>query len=307
MTVRLALAWALLVVGIGSVWCCRQWLSPTAFAFGQVIALMLSWKVASLLCLPSSEWPRFTLPRFLAYCLFIGMQPRQFLRGERLAPGAPVPTISAVVVNAAAGAALLWLAPRLLPAATPLAVRFWVALVGFTLLTLFARLDFYALIFRALSFPVEKFWDCPVAATTLGDFWGRRWNRLVSGLLRDVLFLPLARRVGARWALFVVFLYSGFYHEAVSFLTGSGYGGPTLYFLIQYAGVALENRRPMRRRLQAHPWLSRAWTAAVIVAPLGLLIQPRLIDEYLLPLLVEAGVPELLGADGHTGVRSIPA
>jgi Membrane bound O-acyl transferase family len=291
-------------VPFGCFWCCRPWLSPTAFAIGQVVALMLSWKVASLLCLPPSEWPRFTPPRFIAYCLFLGMQPRQFLRGQRLTPGAPVPTATAVLVDAAAGAALVWLVPRLLPAATPLAVRFWVALVGFTLLALFARLDFYALIFRVLGFPVEKFWNCPAAAGTLGDFWGRRWNRLVSGLLRDVLFLPLARRVGARWALFAVFLYSGFYHEAVSFLTGSGYGGPTLYFLIQYAGVAVENRRPVRRRLQAHPWVSRAWTAAVVVAPLGLLVQPRLVEEYLLPMLVDAGAPGLLGMDDRWHARN---
>ncbi len=296
MTVRLALARAFLVGGIGSIWCCRPWLPPTAFAFGQVVALMLSWKIASLLCLPPSEWPRFTPLRFIAYCVFPGMQPRQFLRGQHLAPGAPVPTVTAILVNAAAGAALVWLAPHLLPAATPLAVRFWVALVGFALLALFARLDFDALIFRVLGFPVEKFWDNPVAAVTLGDFWGRRWNRLVSGLLRDVVFLPLARRVGARPALFAVFLYSGYYHEAVSFLTGSGYGGPTLYFLIQYAGVAVENRRSVRRVLQAHPWLSRAWTAAVVVAPLGLLVQPPLVEEYLLPMLIEAGVPGLLEA-----------
>jgi hypothetical protein len=293
-TYRLALAWALLVVGIGSFWCCRPWLPQTAFALGQVVALMLSWKVASLLCLLPGEWPRFTPLRFLAYCLFPGMQPRQFLRGQCLAPGAPVPTVTAVLVNAAAGAALAWLAPRLLPGTTPLAVRFWVALVGITLLSLFARLDFYALIFRALGFPVERFWDCPVAAVSLGDFWGRRWNRLVSGLLRDVLFFPLARRVGARWAMFAVFLYSGFYHEAVSFLTGSGYGGPTLYFLIQYAGVAVENLRPVRRLRQAYPWLSRAWTAAVVVAPVGLFVQSRLVEEYLLPMLSEAGVPGLV-------------
>ena len=170
---------------------------------------------------------RLTPPRFLAYCLWPGMQPRQFLVGARAAADAPVPTVRGFLLNVAAGAALLWLVPRLLPAATPRAVRLWVALVGFCFLFLVARLDFWALIFRAMGFAVEKLWDCPVAATSLGEFWGRRWNRIVSGFLREVVFTPVARRAGARVALLAVFLYSGLYHEVVSFLAGSGYGGPT--------------------------------------------------------------------------------
>ena len=60
------------------------------------------------------EWPRFTAPRFLAYCLFPGMQPRQFLRGQRLAPGAPVPTVTGAISAAKfpfshASAARRWL------------------------------------------------------------------------------------------------------------------------------------------------------------------------------------------------------
>src|SRR5215213_4326872 len=133
---------------------------------------------------------------------------------------------------------------------SPRAVRFWVALVGSCFLFLVARLDFWALAFRALGFPVEKLWDCPVAATSLGDFWGRRWNRIVSGFLREVVFTPVARRAGARVALLAVFLYSGLYHEIVSFMAGSGYGGPTGYFLVQYLGVAAEGSRPGRRVLR---------------------------------------------------------
>jgi alginate O-acetyltransferase complex protein AlgI len=156
-----------------------------------------------------------------------------------------------------------------------------------------ARLDFVALIFRAMGFAVEKLWDCPIAATTLGEFWGRRWNRIVSGMARELVFFPVARRAGARLALFAVFAYSGLYHEIASFIAGSGYGGPFLYFMLQYLGVAIENVRPVRRRLQRHPWLGRAWTFAVVLLPVGLFLHPGLVDGVLLPLLVEAGVPGL--------------
>jgi hypothetical protein len=109
----------------------------------------------------------------------------------------PVPTVRGFLLNAATGAALLWLVPRLLPAATTIPVRFWIGLVGISFLGLIARFDFYALIFGAMGFAVEKLWDCPIGATSLGDFWGRRWNRIVSGVLREVNFYPVARRAGA--------------------------------------------------------------------------------------------------------------
>jgi hypothetical protein len=282
-----------MVGGLAGFWCCRPWLGERAFNYGQIAVLLLTWKVASLLCLPVRDRARFTRLRLLAYCVWIGMQPRQFLPGEKPVPGAPVPTVSGWFLNVVTGVALLWLAPHLLPDSTPLLVRFWIALVGFSFLFLLARFDFWALVFRAMGFQVEKLWDCPVAATSLDDFWGRRWNRIVPGLLREVVFYPVARRAGARFALFAVFLYSGFYHEFLSFWAGSGYGGPTLYFLLQYLGVAAENARPVRRRLRAHPWLGRAWTFAVVVLPAGLILQPTFVGSWLLPILREAGVPGL--------------
>jgi hypothetical protein len=39
-----------------------------------------------------------------------------------------------------------------------------------------------------MGFAVEKLWDFPISATTLGEFWGKRWNRIVSGMARDIIF-----------------------------------------------------------------------------------------------------------------------
>ena len=86
-----------------------------------------------------------------------------------------------------------------------------------------------------------------------------------------------------------MFLYSGLYHEMVSFLAGSGYGGPTLYFLVQYLGVAAERSGPGRRALRGRPWLGRAWTLAVVVAPLGLVLHRGFVEGYVVPMLSEAG------------------
>ncbi len=292
-TRRFVLAWAVLAGGLVGFWCCRPLLDSRTFNVGQVVVLLVSWKTASLLCLPRAAWARFTPLRLLAYCLWYGMQPQQFLRGARTAPGAPVPTVSGWLLNVLTGLVLVWGVPYLLPAGTPLAVRFWTALVGGTFLMLIARFDFYALVFRAMGFAVEKVWDCPVAATTLGDFWGRRWNRIVSGMVRDILFFPIARRAGTRLALLAVFVYSGLYHEIISFIVDSGYGGPFVYFMVQYVGVSVENLRAVRRYLHGRPWLGRAWTFAVVVGPVGLFLHPGVVDDLLMPFLAGLGVPGL--------------
>ena len=167
-----------------------------AFNVGQLAVLLLTWKIG-LAALPAElRLGRFTRLRLLAYCVWIGMQPTHFLKGQRTAPG-PVPTVYGFLLNVLTGVVLLWLLPRVLPVATPRMIRFWIALIGLGFLELVARCDVWALVFRSMGFPVEKLWDCPIAATSLGDFWGRRWNRIVPGMLREVIFLPVARRAGA--------------------------------------------------------------------------------------------------------------
>jgi hypothetical protein len=164
---RFVLAWAVMIGGLVGFWSCRPWLATSAFNYGQLFVLGATWKVASLLCLPTQAWARFTPLRFLAYCVWIGVQPRQFLKGQRTAAGAPIPTLSGCALNVVTGVVLLWLVPRVLPEWSPWAIRFWIALVGFSFLFLVARLDFWALIFRKMGFAVEKLWDCPIAATTV--------------------------------------------------------------------------------------------------------------------------------------------
>ena len=117
---RHLLAWSLIIGGPVGFWCCRPLLGTRTFNYGQLAVLMVTWKIASLLCLPSASWARFTPLRLLAYCVFIGMQPRQFLKaGTNRTPRPPLPTLSGILLNAFTGATLLWGVPRLLPAIDP--------------------------------------------------------------------------------------------------------------------------------------------------------------------------------------------
>src|SRR3954464_12328413 len=90
-TSRYLLAWAILLVGLVGFWGCRPWLDVKTFNYGQFVVLLLTWKIASLLCLPPGDWARFPFWRRVAYLVWIGMQPRLFLVGREPNPGAPAP------------------------------------------------------------------------------------------------------------------------------------------------------------------------------------------------------------------------
>src|SRR5262249_13914427 len=87
---RVVLAWTLMIGSLVGFWCYRPLLGTRAFFLGQLAVFLVTWKIASLLCLPAGAWVRFTPLRFLAYCFWYGMQPRQFLKGQLTAADAPL-------------------------------------------------------------------------------------------------------------------------------------------------------------------------------------------------------------------------
>jgi alginate O-acetyltransferase complex protein AlgI len=291
---RLATAWAVMLGCLVGYWLVRPLFSSTlAWTEGTAFVLFASSKLATLLCMPAAERRRLGWGRFAAYLFWPGMQPRHFLPERRPADARPAPTVAGMLLNAAAAALFLWVVPGLLPRDWPVSLRIASGLVGYAYLLLFALFDAWALVYRACGVGVEKLWHNPAASASLADFWGRRWNRIFSGMLREVLFLPLARRFGATAALFAVFLFSGLLHENFSVAAGSGYGLPLLYFAIQGAGTWLESRSALRSVFQRRPWLGRLWTMVVVLGPCPLLIHDGFLREYVAAKLVSLGVPGL--------------
>ena len=289
---RFLLVWAILVGGLviagvtSNALSQGQWLTLLAFLY------FVPYKFAALVGLTRAERRQFTWRRLLAFFVWIGLQPRPFLPSSPTGTG-PRPTWRGFLLNLLAGAVLLWGVPLLFPAGTPVLVRAWTGLVGLAFVRLFATFDAWVLIFRRIGFPVEKAWVNPAAATSLRDFWGRRWNRIMSGMLRDLLFTPLARHIGVVAATLAVFLYSGVLHEFVSVLARSGHGGPTLYFLVQGAAFLVEGTRFGRRFLVGSPLVGRCWTTLVVLGPVPLVVPPAFLVEVIVPLLREARVPGL--------------
>ncbi|XP_047342645.1 long-chain-alcohol O-fatty-acyltransferase-like [Impatiens glandulifera] len=65
----------------------------------------------------------------------------------------------------------------------------------------------------------------PYKSTSLQDFWGRRWNLVVTGILRPTVYIPVrrytSRFIGRKWAtataVFATFLVSGLMHEVMNY------------------------------------------------------------------------------------------
>jgi alginate O-acetyltransferase complex protein AlgI len=291
---RLAAAWAVLLGGLIGYWFVRPLFdSALAWTEGTAAVLFASSKLATLLCMPGAERHRLGWGRFVAYLFWPGMQPRLFLPERKPADAQPAPTVAGMLRNAVVAALFLWVVPGLMPVDWPALLRVLSGLVGYTLLLMFALFDAWALLYRACGVGVEKLWHNPAASTSLADFWGQRWNRIFCGMLREVLFFPLARRLGAAAALFAVFLYSGLMHENFSVAARSGYGLPLLYFAIQGVGTWLESRSALRRAFQRQAWLGRLWTTAFVLGPCLLLFHEGFLREYVVPKLVSLGVPGL--------------
>jgi len=163
-------------------------------------------------------------------------------------------------------------------------------MVGIIMMLHFGTFHLLALALQAAGLNARANMQAPLLATSLADFWGRRWNTAFNVLADRYGFRPLTPRIGPRAALAVVFLGSGLLHEAVITLPArGGYGLPTAYFALQAAGLLIERAPLIRRR----PWLKRLFTWLVLLPPIGCLFPPVFVRNVILPML------EAFGATSH--------
>jgi hypothetical protein len=79
-----------------------------------------------------------------------------------------------------------------------------------------------------LGLELEPQFDEPYLSTSLQDFWGRRWNLMVTRILRPTVYEPVhnicKRAIGRRWAAFPAvlgtFLVSALMHELMFYYLG---------------------------------------------------------------------------------------
>jgi Membrane bound O-acyl transferase family len=115
---------------------------------------------------------------------------------------------------------------------------------------------------------VERLMDNPIfASASPSDFWGRRWNLLIHACLKNGVYKPLRRHVGASPAVatLAAFAASAAFHEWLLLACfchfDNRYGMTTLFFLWQAVLVTVDG-------LIGNSKACRAFARLVPVGPL---------------------------------------
>ncbi len=193
------------------------------------------------------------------------------------------------VVKTAGGAVLLWGVARRVPPTRELLAG-WVGMLGIILLLHFGTFHLLSLAWRFAGVDARPIMQAPLSATSLSDFWGRRWNLGFRQLTHRLIFQPMRTRAGIAAATLFAFFASGLIHELVISLPArGGYGFPTCYFVLQGMGVLFERSLPGKRLgldSGTRGWLFAVFCAA---APAYLLFHPWFVRGVILPFLMAIG------------------
>lgn len=246
-------------------------------------------KILSLRFLRSGA-PR---PRLAGYLLaWPGMDARAFL-GDAPPPQEERPTAREWLFAGAKlglGGALLWsVAPWLVALEKPLLAG-WFAMVGVAFVLHFGSFHLVSCAWRWAGVRAAPLMDWPIRAESVAEFWGRRWNRAFRDLSHPLIFEPLRKRAGTGVALWTTFLVSGLVHELViSVPAGGGYGGPTLFFLLQAGGMSVERSRWGRRVGLATGYRGWLFSLLAVAGPAVLLFHTPFVRRIILPFMQALG------------------
>jgi membrane bound O-acyltransferase family protein len=218
--------------------------------------------------------------RWLAFAtLWPGMRPGLFARLQPRRAGA-WPLVARGLGHLAIGIALVILARAAWGVGSEVLATL-ALLPALSLLLHFGAFDVLAGLWRLAGADVSAPFRAPLRATSLGEFWSRRWNIPFSEMTALVVYRPVSKAAGSPAGLFTAFLFSGLLHEvAISLPVRAGFGAPLLYFALHGLLVGIERARgPLGR-----------WGALVsLVVPLPLLFHSPFLHGVLWPLLGSPG------------------
>jgi hypothetical protein len=138
---------------------------------------------------------------------------------------------------------------------------------------------------RALGMEMEPQFDKPYLSSSLGDFWGRRWNLMVSAALRPAVYDPVRARLGTPAGVLATFLVSGLMHEVVIYYLTfrAPTGRVTAFFVLNGACVCAER------------WCARQWWHGREAAPLPRAVATPLVVAFVAGTAVWLFFPAIYG------------
>ena len=133
----------------------------------------------------------------------------------------------------------------------------------------------FEFVYRGCGLRPPIFHQHPILSLSIGEFWGRRWNRIVGSWLFATFYRPLAVRGRSLLGLSAAFVGRALLHwyftwAAIGFAAG---GYMAAFFLVQLPLVWLE------RRLQQSRWPAparRLWTLGWLALTSPLFVEPML-------------------------------
>jgi hypothetical protein len=288
-------AWLLAVLAVaGANGLCAQ--EPAGFRMLAIIgALLFGMKTVVSVEAQADGQPRLSVWRWFAFAVaWFGMRPALFVKvGRRPQPGA-CSLLWLGVARLLLGLALLLAArfvypwtPSWLPSNLAHLPSLLLVLPGVSLVLHFGIFNVLAGLWRLAGVDCRPLFRAPLLATSLGEFWGRRWNLGFSEMTAVAVYRPLLGVLGKSGATVAAFLFSGLLHElAISLPVKAGFGLPFLYFVLHGGLVGLE--RVLGRAgwpVDRVKWLGRGWTLAWLALPLPILFHAPFRDGVLWPLL----------------------
>jgi len=184
-----------------------------------------------------------------------------------------------------AGVVLFWFVAGRIPGGDEILIG-WIGMTGLILMLHFGLFHLLSCAWMSIGVDAQPIMKRPLTATSLSDFWSRKWNTAFRDFTYRFLFRPLNKWCGPRWAIILGFIFSGIVHDIViSVPAGGGYGGPTLFFGIQAAGMFVERSRIGRAAGLSNGW--RGWLFAMftLVLPAYGLFHPPFVRTIILPFM----------------------
>jgi hypothetical protein len=267
----------------------RSLMSPWAFMGAMAVALFAGCKWLTY-CEARARVAPVDRQRGIAYLFaWPGMDGEAFLSPTHTASRPSASEWIAAILRLFLGVTLTWVIARNALPDHPFAAGL-LGMFGLVFVLHFGTFHLLSLAWRRAGIDAMPLMRSPWRATSLAEFWGRRWNTAFHELAWRFTFRPLRRLTGLTGASFAAFFASGLIHELViSVPARGGYGRPTAYFVIQAVGIVME-RSAVGQRLGLSRGV-RGWifTLLVTAVPLPWLFPPLFIHNVVLPMLAALG------------------